>query len=157
MHCGRAIALLLLLTAPLLPAQLAERTTAKGSFPALQLLPPGSKIRGISLPRYREHRVISHIMADMLEVLTNRVTCMENVHAMLYGVGDDTTEVRIERAQYDFGTEVMTSGSPVTVENPRYSVKGSAIILHMREQRGLLRGPVSTALQPDALQTTPRQ
>ena len=61
MTAPRLIVLLVLAVLPLSMGQVAERTAGEDEFPALQLLPPGSVVEGISLPRYEEHRVTAFL------------------------------------------------------------------------------------------------
>lgn len=152
---GCTLLLALLLAAPQLPAQVADRTAGKDEFPALQLLPPGSKIMGISLPRYQEHRVTAHIIASLLEVCSRSLVQMSNIRTVLYGEGDETTQVELEKADYDFSTNVMTSNAPAAITNPRFSASGSSVIFNTDTQRGLLRGPVHTTLNTGLISHPP--
>lgn len=151
MRRALTITLLLLSAAPLLTAQVADRTAGKDEFPALQLLPPGSKVQGISLPRYQDHRVTAHIIAGLLEVCTRHLVQMNSIRTVLYGAEGDTTEVTMEKADYDFRTNVMTSEAPAAVTNPRFSAQGTGVIFNTATQRGLLRGPVHTTLNTDLI------
>ena len=45
-------------------------------FPGLQLLPPGSKVRGISLPRYENHRVSALLMTELLVAIYGLIYMM---------------------------------------------------------------------------------
>lgn len=148
--------ILLLLAAPMLPGQMAaDRTAGKDEFPALQLLPPGSKVHGISLPRYQDHRVTAHIIADLLEVCTRHIVTMTTIHTMLFGENNETTQVDLEKADYDFRTGVMTSDAPASVTNPRFSAQGKAVIFNTNDQRGLLKGPVQTTLNTNIIANPP--
>ena len=149
------IILLLLLAAPLLPGQMADRTAGKDEFPALQLLPPGSKVHGISLPRYQDHRVTAHIIADLLEVRTRQLVLMTAIRTVLYGETGETTYVELEKADYNFGTSVMISEAPASVTNPRFTAQGKAVIFNTTTQRGLLKGPVFTTLNTSVISQPP--
>lgn len=150
------MALLLLLAAPLLPGQVADRTASKDEFPALQLLPPGSKVHGISLPRYQEHRVTAHIIADLLEVRTRQLVKMTAIHTVLYSENGETTHLNLADADYDFSTSVMTTDSPASVNNPRFSARGSAVIFNTATQQGVLKGPVHTTLNTELIKNPPQ-
>lgn len=126
----------------------AERTSGPGEFPALQLLPPGSIVRGISLPRYERHRVTSLLTADMMEVLSRFEARMENIQTLLYGESGETTRVRMENAHYNFRTQLLTSrNNIVTLSHPRYNVRAHGGILHNGTRRGVLHGPVHTVIR----------
>ena len=147
--------LLLMLAAPLLPGQVADRTASKDEFPALQLLPPGSKVQGISLPRYENHRVTAHIIADMLEVRTRQLVKMTAIHTVLYSEDNETTYLDLDDADYDFSTSVMTTDAPASVTNPRFSARGTAATFNTATQQGLLKGPVFTTLNATLISNPP--
>lgn len=151
--------LLLMLAAPLLPGQV-DRTSGQGEFPALQLLPPGSEVKGISLPRYQEHRVTAHIMADLLKVLSRYEVHMTGIHTVLYSEEGEATTVRMKRADYDFRTSIMVSEQAASVEHPRFSARGEAVTFNSETRTGLLKGPVYTTLNTSLLSqppTTPKK
>ncbi len=126
----------------------AERTSAPEEFPALQLLPPGSIVRGISLPRYENHRVTSLLTADLMEVLSRYETRMENIQTLLYGESGETTRVRMANAHYNFRTQLLSSrNNIVTLSHPRYNVRAHGGILHNGTRRGVLIGPVHTVIR----------
>lgn len=152
---GSLILLLLLSAAPLLQGQMADRTASKDEFPALQLLPPGSKVKGISLPRYQNHRVTAHIIADLMEVRTRRLVTMTAIRTMMYSENGETTVLKLRSADYDFGSSVMTTDKPGSVENPRFSAQGKAVIFNTTTQSGVLKGPVYTTLNTDLLNNPP--
>lgn len=150
----RIILPLLLVLAALSPAQV-DRTAGQGEFPALQLLPPGSRIQGISLPRYQEHRVTAHIMADLLEVLSRFEVRMATIHTVLYGEAEDTTHVQMQDATYDFRTSIMASDTPASVTNPRFSAEGSAVSFNSETRCGIIKGPVHTTLNTSIFTNPP--
>lgn len=149
------LSLLLLPAAPPLSGQMPEHTAGKDEFPALQLLPLGSKILGLSLPRYQGHRVVAHIMAKVIEVSSRHVVSMDDVRTILYGEEGDTTEVRLKHAEYDFRTNTMTSQSALSATNPRYSVSGTGAVFNTDTRCGLLRGPVYTTLNLNVISKPP--
>lgn len=146
---------LMLLTAPLLPGQKADRTAGEGEFPALQLLPPGSEVKGISLPRYTNHRVTAHIMADLLRVLSRFEVHMSGIRTMLFSEEGEITTVTMAEADYDFRTSVMRTTGSASVENPRFSAKGSGVMLQSNTRRGVLLGPVHTTLNVSVIAHPP--
>lgn len=132
-------------------AGVAEQTAGAGEFPALQLLPPGSVVRGISLPRYENHRVTATLTADCLEILSRHEARMKNICSVLYGANEETTQVKMPGARYNFRTELLSSRKgPVQLIHPRYRVQASGIILHSASHCGVLTGPVRTILRHSA-------
>lgn len=144
-----------MLAAPMLPGQVADRTAGKDEFPALQLLPPGSKVHGISLPRYQDHRVTAHIIADLLEICTRQLVKMDAIRTALYGENNEITYVELEAADYNFGTSVMISDRPASVNNPRFSARGAAATFNTATQQGIMKGPVYTTLNTNVIAQPP--
>ena len=144
---------MLALALPPLMGQAPDRTAGKDEFPALQLLPPGSEVRGISLPRYENHRVSALIMAEVLRVMTRHTVTMEGIRTRLYNPAGETTSLEMKDASYDFRTGIITSDSPVRAQGPQFSAQGSSLIFNNSKQQGLLKGPVHTTLNTSALST----
>ena len=154
MSSRHLLPLLLVLAASQLPGQV-DRTAGQGEFPALQLLPPGSEVKGISLPRYQDHRVSAHIMADLLKVLSRYEVHMKGIHTVLYSEEGESTTVKMAQAKYDFRTSVMVSENTATVENPRFSARGESVTFNSESRLGLLKGPVYTTLNASLFSQPP--
>lgn len=135
-----------LLTAPLAMGQLPNTPTQKGEFPGLGLLPPGSVVSGITLPRYEKHRVSTQIMAKRLEVVDAHRVKLSGIRTSLYKENGEITDVELETAEYNFKTEMMISNTKASMRNPHFSARGSAVTFSHLRQQGLLRGPVHTTL-----------
>ncbi len=133
----------------------AEKTSGPGEFPALQLLPPGSIVRGISLPRYENHRVTGLLTANLMEVLSRHEARMERIQSYMYSLTGETTQIRMATAHYDFRTELLVSrNNIVTLLHPRYSVHAHGGVLHNGTRCGVLMGPVHTVIRSSE-QATP--
>ncbi len=131
--------------------QVAEHTAGKGEFPALQLLPPGSVVRGISLPRYENHCVTALLRADFLEIVSRHEARMEKIHTILYHQNGETTHLRMPGARYNFRTQMLSARrDPVLMQNPRYKVQATGLLFHSATRRGVLTGPVRTLIFSDA-------
>ncbi len=139
-------ALALALLTPLVHAQLETGSVGKGEFPALQLLPPGSVVKGISLPRYVGHRVASLFRADALEILSRSDVRLSGITAELYAESGETTSIFAPQVHYSFRTEQARGDGDTRVDDPRFTAKGSGVIFSSTLQCGLLRGPVHTTV-----------
>ncbi len=130
-----------------LPGQVAENeAVGKGDFPALQFLPPGSVVEGISLPRYEGHRVSALLMADKLEVLSRSTARLTQIRTYLTAKTGETTCVQLPLAHYDFTRKLVRSlDPPALLIHPRYSAHGEGVIFDSTKGSGMLRGPVTTS------------
>ncbi len=139
-------ALALALFAPLAHAQFAADTVGKGEFPALQLLPPGSVVKGISLPRYIGPRVASLFRAAELKILSRSEVELLGIEAELYSPGGEITRIAAPQVHYSFRTEQASGSGEARVSDPRFTAQGNGIIFSSTLQCGLLRGPVHTTV-----------
>ncbi len=142
--------ILTLLTMLLLPLQSQgqQRTdaVAGAEFPALQFLPVGSVVEGISIPRYENHRVSALLMAEKLVVKDNRTVILEKLNASLYGEDKNQTDVRTDSVTYSFATKTAQTTGKAEVNDPRFSAKGKGVIFNTSSSKGFLHGPVITTV-----------
>lgn len=135
--------------------QMSVDDVGPGDFPGLQLLPPGSVIKGVSLPRYENHRVSALITARELEVATRSIIRLTDILAALYAENGETTTVRSQRAWYDFQTQTVISDSETDVRHPNFSARGKGVRFLKNYNIGLLKGPVHTTLSNTAFALDP--
>lgn len=138
-----------------LAAQNPTDAVGKGEFPGLQLLPPGSVVTGITLPRYEKHRVSSLIQADSLKVLNRRVVELKGIDVSLYTGENTVTRLRTTGAVYNFTTLRAATDGAVTVEDPRFTASGQGVVFSTENRRGLLKGPVRTTIAAAMLNRAP--
>ncbi len=120
-------------------------------FPGLQLLPPGSKVRGISLPRYENHRVSALLMTELLEILTRAEIRLTGIRAQLYAENGEITTVICPQADYDFSKSAVTTTDSAEVDSTRFTARGAGVIFSTKSNMGILRGPVRTTVNNSAL------
>ncbi len=131
-------------------AQFATGTPPRqDEFPALQFLPEGSEVKGITIPRYEKHRATSLLKADTMKVLSRTVVQLTAISAFLYGEGGISTRIISPRATYNFRTSTAEADSRTEVEDPRFSAKGSSASYSTKSSRGVLRGPVYTTVSTE--------
>ena len=147
----RAVATVLL-SLLLLPAEAQQTpqdvsdTVGRGEFPGLQLLPPGSVVKGISLPRYENHRVTALVQIRELRVESRTRVTLEGIAATLYSKDGFRTSVSSPRATYDFSTLRAETVGRTTVRDGRFTARGGRVTYNAQTQKGLLRGPVRTTV-----------
>ncbi len=139
-------ALALALLAPLAHAQIGADTVGKGEFPALQFLPPGSIVKGISLPRYVGPRVASLFRATELKILNRSDVQLSGIEAELYSESGEVTRIYAPVVHYSFRTEQASGEGETRLSDPRFTASGSGVTFSATLQCGLLRGPVHTTV-----------
>lgn len=150
---------LLLLLLPALPlgAQDPSDAVVKGEFPGLQLLPPGSEVKGISLPRYEKHRISTLIRAAKLIVLSRKEVELKDIEVSLYGEDGAVTRIATPGATYDFTTLRAATQGTVKLEDPRFSAEGKGVVYRTELRRGIITGPVRTTLSASVLHPEPKK
>lgn len=119
---------------------------AADEFPGLQFLPVGSIVKGITIPRYAEHRAEAKFMAEELEVISRNAVKLRHICAQLYGEGNITTQLNAEEAGYDFADDIVTTSSSTAIDDPRFTARGTKAVYNADKGLGILRGPVHTTL-----------
>ncbi len=143
----RVLTLLSLLFLPLQSwGQVQTSATAADEFPALQFLPPGSEIQGISIPRYENHRVTALLLSDKLIVKDRQTVILEKLNAALYGEDNSETDVRTDSVSYSFATKIARTTGDAEVIDPRFTAKGKGVVFNTSTQKGFLAGPVRTTI-----------
>lgn len=143
----RALSLLSLLALPLACwGQQSADAVADDEFPALQFMPEGTVVEGISIPRYENHRVSALLLADRLIVKDRKTVVMENLTASLYGEDQNQTDVKTGSVTYSFATKIAKTDGNSRLEDPRFSGKGKGVIFNTSTSKGFLHGPVITTV-----------
>lgn len=131
----------------MLGAQSAHVNKAQDEFPGLLMLPPGSVVKGLSLPRYENHRVTGLMQADELRVVSRREIVLTNIRATLYDNNGETTTVQCEQAGYDFKHKAVVAKAKAEVKHPNFSAAGSGVIFSTASRTGFIQGPVKTTIR----------
>ena len=118
----------------------------KDEFPALQFLPAGTVVEGISIPRYENHRVSALLLADKLIVKNRKTVILENLTASLYGEDKTQTDISAGDVSYNFATKTGRTTGAAQVTDPRFSAKGNGVIFSTASNKGFLKGPVITTV-----------
>lgn len=147
------ILLSLLLLAPGARGQQAADAVGTDEFPALQFLPAGSVVEGISIPRYENHRVTALLLAGKLVVKDRKTVVMHDLEASLYGEGSEETHIQTESVVYSFATKTAQSTGNARVDDPRFTAKGKEVIFNTSTSKGFLQGPVTTTVSTKQLST----
>lgn len=146
-----ATLLAIVASAPTLWGQMPEDGVAGHEFPGLQLLPAGSKVKGISLPRYEKHRVSALLIAELMEIVTRSDVRFSGIRAELYAENGDITTVTSPSASYDFRSSSVKAPGNAEVDSARFSARGTGVHFSTSSNVGILLGPVHTTVKNAAL------
>lgn len=131
-----------------------EETDASGrkKLESLSLLPDGSQLHGVMLPRYDDaFRLVGAVHARKL-TLVNRQTIAGDRIRVDFFQRDGSRRGRVELTKADFhqDTGILSAGENVTLESDRLFARGSGIDYAFDDGEGFLRGPVTTWIRPDS-------
>ncbi len=135
---------------PAAAGQVPQDAVAKHEFPGLQLLPPGSKVKGISLPRYENHRVSALLVAKLMEIATRSDVRFTGIEANLYAENGETTTITCPQAEYSFRTSIVNATAETEVDSTRFSARGAGVTFSTATNIGFLKGPVHTTVKNSA-------
>ncbi len=136
--------------APVAVGQELQDTVGQHEFPGLQLLPAGSKISGISLTRYEQHRVSALLISKLMEIATRSEVYFTGIRANLYAANGETTTVTCPKAEYSFRTSVVQSEEITEIDSERFSASGKGVIFSTANNKGFLKGAVRTTVKNSA-------
>lgn len=139
--------------------------TKRDKMPAFSVLPQGSELKGVMVPRYnRERELIGSLKAAKIRLVDEDEISAEKVIIESFNV-DQTTRDRIdmETAIYDQERGLVSSHQPVTIQTERMTATGSGLYYYFPAEedapspvagRGFLLGPATTILRPATLPAT---
>ncbi len=127
----------------------AKKEKRKTAFPTLDILPEGSILRRVKLPRYdKDFNPLSLLKADKLTVIDQNQIAAEGISVILF---DDSGAIRgqsqMHRATYSQLTSVIEAKEAITMKGESYSATGTGLILNFNDGRGFLLGPATTTFQ----------
>ncbi|BDS06368.1 hypothetical protein NT6N_14080 [Oceaniferula spumae] len=146
---------------PILPlAQAQEKTDppqaedpTQGSLPTLDILPEGSILRRVRIPRYdKDFNPTSLLSAETLTVLDGERIDGLGITIELYGKdGSVEARTKMRHAIYNQKRSTLHASEAVFVQGKNYVASGTGLVFHWKTNRGFLLGPASTKFK----QTTP--
>lgn len=120
-------------------------------IPAISVLPDGSELEGVVLPRYDKNlRLTGSLRADKLTLVGPEVIQGDNVDITLIDPdsADAPTRISLGSATLDQVRGVITAVEDITILAARFTATGTALHLAFEEGRGFVSGPATTVIMP---------
>lgn len=146
----------LAIAAPLACAQSSPATTptpeeipALRKIPAISVLPDGSELDGVILPRYDQYlRLTGSLHAGKLTLVGPEIIRGDDVHIQFIDPdrANATTHITLGTAILDQIHGIIRADQHVTIRSDRFAASGSALHLAFEENRGFVSGPATTTL-----------
>jgi len=130
-------------------------------IPAISVLPDGSELEGVVLPRYDQNlRLTGSLHAGRLTLVSPEVIRGENVRISLIDPDREQGNIRIDlgNAVLDQASGIIRASEDVTMVSARFTATGTALHLEFEAGRGFVSGPATTLIHPlpeTAMHTTP--
>jgi hypothetical protein len=124
----------------------ADENVPERKMPAVSLLPAGSVLRKVMIPRYDQQRKLSAVLrAAVMTIVDPQTIEGEQVSLDLYNP-DRSRRARIdlEKAHFDQRKGTLDARQPVAIAGENFSAHGSGLIYTYEKARGFLLGPVNT-------------
>ncbi len=120
----------------------------KNRLPALELLPAGSILKKINIPRYnKDYTPSSLLTADQFEIISEEKIKGTNVGISLYDAkGNIKTRSFLNSVNFNQATGLLTSKENLTFSVGTFTTSSQGVTLDWKNQRGFLLGKNQTII-----------
>ena len=148
----RVILPALILLAPALQAADKESAPSgpKRKASAISLLPNGSELQRVMLPRYdADHRLTGVLKAESMTLITDEIIAGESVTIGFFNPdGSVRGRVNLAKATLNQAKGLLEAREKTTVLTDRIEATGTGLIYAFDQGEGFLSGPAVTRIQP---------
>jgi len=119
-------------------------------IPAISILPHGSVLEGVMLPRYDDQRRLVSSLKTAVMTLVNdeRVEGEDVTIEMFHPDGTSKARAHFNHAVLDQKTGFLTASEAVNITADGLIASGTGIRYHLERSEGFLLGPAETLIQP---------
>lgn len=145
----RPILPVLLLLTPALPAADAPGPLPRKKISAISLLPDGSEMKGVMLPRYDEnHRLVGVLKAAAITLVNDEMIAGQKVTIEFSNPdGSPRGHINLTKAAFNQVKGLLEATEPVTLQSDRFSATGTGLHYAFEQGEGFLSGPATTWIQ----------
>ena len=119
--------------------------------PALDLLPAGSTLKTVSIPRYDENKNPSALLrAGLMKVISKEHVSGQNVELRVYNAtGEQRLKVHMGAAEYLVPEGILNGSEVLTLSGKGIKARGTGAVFHLDSRQAFVFGPASTTLSAD--------
>ena len=119
-----------------------NKNKGKSKLPSLEILPAGSILKNICIPRYNPNYTNSSLLtAEELEIISSDEIKGSNVNIRLYGEdGVEKTQTTLNSVSLNQQTGIVTSLENLTFEGESFATSSQGIVVDVEKHRGFLLG-----------------
>lgn len=118
-------------------------------IPAISMLPDGSELKGVMLPRYDEaHKLVGVVKSRMMR-LVNAGQIEGSTVSIEFFNPDQSPKGRIDLISATIYQEkgIVTASEPVEINSDKMTASGSGLYYSFKQGKGFLLGPTTTVLK----------
>ncbi|MBK1883967.1 hypothetical protein JIN85_16225 [Luteolibacter pohnpeiensis] len=126
-----------------------EPESSKPLIPAASLLPPGSVLKGVMLPRYDEEMRLTSVLRSEVMTLIDAYQ-IEGQGVVIRFFNPDHTQraqIDLQRAIFDQRSYMLHAEEPVKLVGERFSVEGLGLVYAIDQSKGFVMGPVKSVIE----------
>ena len=126
----------------------AEDPIAEVAKNPMSLLPGGSVLHGVLLPRYdKDRNLVGDLKAEIMTLINSEQIQGEDVMIKFYKPDRSLRgKVKLEKAIFNQTTSQLRADEPVEITTDNLLAKGSGLIYSFQNGQGFLIGPATTCL-----------
>ena len=128
----------------------------KQKSPVSSLLPDGSQLHGVVIPRHNErYQLVNSLMADVVTLVNDEIIAGEHVTIDFYdNLGSRNARIKLQRATFSQAAGMLHASETVTLDADRCKARGTGLHYAIQSGRGFLTGPAITWMHQPATKTT---
>lgn len=130
-------------------AEVAKESAKSGSvLPALKVLPAGSVLSGVRIPRYNaDYTPASMLTAKQLKIISKQQIRGSSVGLTLYdNTGAITAKTHLNTIDYNQRSELIKTSENLKFSSPQFKSTSQGLILDWKNRRGFLLGKNHTII-----------
>ena len=122
---------------------------ARKKLSAVSLLPDGSELKGVMLPRYDEnHRLIGVLKAAAITLVNEEMIAGDQVAIRFSNPdGSPRGHINLTKAVFNQVRGILEANEPVTLQSDRLRATGTGLFYAFEQGEGFLAGPATTWIQ----------
>lgn len=140
----------LVLALPAIAADTADTQATPKKIPVTSMLPDGSELQGVMLPRYdKDHKLVGVLKSKTMRLVNSGQIDGRTVTIELFNP-DQSPKGRIDLVSATVYQEkgIVTAKEPVEIKSDLMTASGSGLYYSFKQGKGFLLGPTTTILKP---------
>ncbi len=152
----RRLLTVLVFVSPAMAGEPDDAQVPAKTIPAIALLPDGSELKGVMLPRYdKNHKLVGVLKSETMTLVNDGQIDSTKVSIEFFNP-NQSPKARIDLARATFYQVkgLIAAREPVEIKSDRLTASGSGLYYSFKQGEGFLLGPATTTILPAPTETT---